>query len=128
MPCVVQAGTVVGDTEFLDALDSACIFDRDGSVIGQGPQQHFVASVDPHIDIHHLDDTQDFASRANRHADHRTSLGEEIVIARVADAFIRRHVSNDQRRGMVDHPSGQAFTRRQLQGIEILATLPTAAA
>ena len=37
MTSVVQAGAVVGDTEFLDALDSARVLDGDGGVIGQGP-------------------------------------------------------------------------------------------
>src|ERR1019366_5074464 len=39
MARVVQAGAVVGDTEFLDALDGAGVLDGDGGVIGQGLHQ-----------------------------------------------------------------------------------------
>src|ERR1019366_6366639 len=66
MACVLQASAVVVDAEFLDALDSTGILYGDGGVIGQGPQQHLVAGVHLHIDVHHLDDAQNFASRPHR--------------------------------------------------------------
>src|ERR1039458_5519464 len=40
-------------------------------------KQHLIAGIDLPLDIHHLDDAQDFAARPHRHAHHGTSGDEE---------------------------------------------------
>src|SRR5271156_7074548 len=46
MARVVEAGAIVGDGEFVDALNVARVFDGDGGVIGQGFEQREVAGAE----------------------------------------------------------------------------------
>ena len=52
MARIVQAGAVVGNAEFLDALDRTSVLDGDGRIIGEGLQQNLVAGIELHVNIH----------------------------------------------------------------------------
>src|SRR6185295_11817767 len=59
MPCVIEAGAIIRDGQFLNFLDGACILNRDGSVVTERLQKEsFLIGEVVEVHIDQLDHSQ----------------------------------------------------------------------
>lgn len=119
MACVVEAGAIVGDREFLDLLDGARVFNRDGRVIAERVQEeHLVVGEAFHRAIDELDHAEHAMLRFERHADDRARLPLGHLVDTLGEARIVVNVRHEERLAVFSHPSRNAFSHFETDAFE----------
>src|SRR6185437_9474938 len=75
MSCIVKAGAIVRNREFLDLFDGACVLDGDSRVVAERMQEeHLIVGEALHGAVDELDHAEYPMLRLERHADDRARL------------------------------------------------------
>ncbi len=113
MARVVEAGAIVGDRQFVDALDVARVFDGDGGVIGERFEQREVALAETfRADaIDQLDDAEALVAEAHGHGDDRTRFHFRLLVHLREETRIFRRVRDDDDFAGLRDPAGKSLTQ-----------------
>ena len=108
---VVERRAIVGDGQFVDALDVARIFERDGSEIGQRFEQFQVARIEAvgADAIDQLDDAEAGVAKFDRHGDDRLRFHLGLFVDLAEEARVFGGVGHDDSFAVLRDPPGDAL-------------------
>jgi transcriptional regulator with XRE-family HTH domain len=122
---IVQTGAVVGDRQFVNALDMSRVFDGDGSIVGQRFQQGQVALLKPvraHA-VDQLDDAEGMVAKTDRYGDHRACFHSGFFIHLFEEARVLADIRDNGGLTGLRHPAGDALANFDAHVLQRLGAL-----